>query len=68
MDNKRINKYRNTINPRTNKFEPAIWVENYFGDGAHSVEFRDGNIYDSSKVDMDVIDVVPQEKPDGDTA
>lgn len=60
--------YRNTINPRTGKFEPAEWLDDHFGKGLYGVKFRDGEVHDPRKVDMEVVDVAPESRSYGNTS
>lgn len=44
---------RNTKNPETGKFEPAYWLDDYFGNHKYGVKFEDGTVYDPDKVDLE---------------
>lgn len=37
---------KNTTDPRTGKFEPAIWIDDFYGSHLYGVQFKDGAIFD----------------------
>lgn len=43
---------RETKNPRTGKWEKAMWIDDHFGLHHYGVKFPDGTIYNPDEVDL----------------
>lgn len=44
---------RLTLNPSTQEWEMATWIDDYYGSHRYGVEFPDGDIYDPSKIELE---------------
>lgn len=47
------NYIKNTKNPKTGKFEPAYWLDDYFAAHEYAVQFPDGSVYDPLTNDLE---------------
>ena len=47
---------KTTKNPKTGKFEVAVWRDDYFAHHHYGVEFPDGSIVDPEKVKLEIKD------------
>jgi hypothetical protein len=43
----------NTKNPKTGEFEPAYWLDDYYGHHHYGVRFKDGTMVDTWKVELE---------------
>jgi len=48
---------RNTKNPKTGRFEPAYWLDDYFSHHHYGVKFPDGLVVDPKKVKLETNDL-----------
>lgn len=47
------NYFRITRNPKTDKFEAALWLDDHFGLHNYGVRFKDGSIYKEEQFKKD---------------
>lgn len=50
-----------TLNPDTDKFELAVWHDDYYGKHHYGVEFPDGTIVDPREVELETRDNTPED-------
>lgn len=41
---------KNTLNPKTGKYEAAAWIDDFYGPHLYGVKFLDGGVYDPNKI------------------
>lgn len=43
---------KNTKHPETNKYEPAVWLDDYYGQHRYGVKFEDGKVFNPDLTDL----------------